>query len=151
VPNPAAALGSPGIGGCAAGFGRANLLFRDGAPLTGQSDHLVNVQIGLEDTAALSQVTLLFNYASDRVTNRGPSNLSGQGFQPDIVERPGIRLDLVARQGFEVAGANLEVKAEARNLTGTRYSESQDFGSNQVFINRYNLGRMFSLGVTAQF
>jgi outer membrane receptor protein involved in Fe transport len=151
VPNPAAALGSPGIGGCAAGFGRANLLFRDGAPLTGQSDHLVNVQIGLEDTAALSQVTLLFNYASDRVTNRGPSNLSGQGFQPDIVERPGIRLDLVARQGFEVAGANLEVKAEARNLTGTRYSESQDFGTNQVFINRYNLGRIFSLGVTAQF
>ncbi len=151
VPNPAAALGSPGIGGCAAGFGRANLLFRDGAPLTGQSDHLVNVQVGLEDTANLSQVTLLFNYASDRVTNRGPSNLSGQGFQPDIVERPGIRLDLVARQGFEVAGANLEVKAEARNLTGTRYSESQNFGGNPVYINRYDLGRMFSLGITAQF
>ena len=151
VPNPAAALGSPGIGGCAAGFGRANLLFRDGAPLTGQSDHLVNVQVGLEDTANLSQITLLFNYASDRVTNRGPSNLSGQGFQPDIVERPGIRLDLVARQGFEVAGANLEVKAEARNLTGTRYSESQDFGGNPVYINRYDLGRMFSLGITAQF
>ncbi|KQM27264.1 MULTISPECIES: TonB-dependent receptor domain-containing protein [unclassified Sphingomonas] len=151
VPNPAAALGSPGIGGCAAGFGRANLLFRDGAPLTGQSDHLVNVQVGLEDTANLSQLTLLFNYASDRVTNRGPSNLSGQGFQPDIVERPGIRLDLVARQGFEVAGANLEVKAEARNLTGTRYSESQNFGGNPVYINRYDLGRMFSLGITAQF
>jgi TonB-dependent receptor len=151
VPNPAAALGSPGIGGCAAGFGRANLLFRDGAPLTGQSDHLVNVQVGLEDTANLSQLTLLFNYASDRVTNRGPSNLSGQGFQPDIVERPGIRLDLVARQGFEVAGANLEVKAEARNLTGQRYSESQNFGDNPVYINRYDLGRMFSLGITAQF
>ena len=151
VPNPAAALGSPGIGGCAAGFGRANLLFRDGAPLTGQSDHLVNVQVGLEDTANLSQLTLLFNYASDRVTNRGPSNLSGQGFQPDIVERPGIRLDLVARQGFEVAGANLEVKAEARNLTGQRYSESQNFGGNPVYINRYDLGRMFSLGITAQF
>ncbi|KQM66980.1 MULTISPECIES: TonB-dependent receptor domain-containing protein [unclassified Sphingomonas] len=151
VPNPAAALGSQGIGGCGNGFGRANQLFRDGAPLTGQSDHLVNVQVGLEDTANLSQVTLLFNYASDRVTNRGPSNLSGQGFQPDIVERPGIRLDLVARQGFEVAGANLEVKAEARNLTGTRFSEGQDFGRNTVYINRYDLGRMFSLGVTAQF
>ena len=53
-----------------------------------------------ESTAALSQITLLFNYASNRVTNRGPSNLSGTGFQPDIVEVPGIRLDLVARQGF---------------------------------------------------
>ncbi|WP_242117722.1 TonB-dependent receptor domain-containing protein [Sphingomonas lacusdianchii] len=151
VPNPAAALGSPGIGGCQAGFGRASALFRDGAPLTGQSDHLVNVQIGVEDTAALSQLTLLFNYASDRVTNRGPSNLSGAGFQPDIVERPGIRLDLVGRQGFEVAGAQLEVKAEARNLTGTRYSESQDFAGNPVYINRYDLGRVFSLGITAQF
>jgi TonB-dependent receptor len=151
VPNPAAALGSAGVAGCQDGFGPANLLFRDGAPLTGQSDHLVNVQLGLEDTATLSQVTLLFNYASDRVTNRGPSKLSGTGFQPDIVERPGIRLDLVARQGFELAGAKLEVKAEARNLTGTRYSEAQDFGANTVYINRYNLGRLFSLGVTATF
>lgn len=152
VPNPAAALGSGGVGGCQDGFGPANRLFRDGASLTGQSDHLVNLQVGIEDTANLSQVTVLFNYASDRVTNRGPSNLSGVGFQPDIVERPGIRLDLVGRQGFEVAGARLEVKAEARNLTGTRYSESQTFdGGNQVFINRYNLGRIFSLGVTASF
>ena len=30
----------------------ANLLFRDGAPLTGQSDHLVNLQIGIEDRKA---------------------------------------------------------------------------------------------------
>ena len=28
----------------------ANLLFRDGAPLTGQSDHLANLQVGIEDT-----------------------------------------------------------------------------------------------------
>ncbi|WP_164079380.1 hypothetical protein, partial [Stenotrophomonas maltophilia] len=68
---------------------------------TGQSDHLVNLQLGIEDTQSLSQLTFLFNYASDRVTNRGPSNLSGNGFQPDIVERPGIRFDIVARQGFE--------------------------------------------------
>ncbi len=136
----------------AAGFGPASKQFRDGAPLTGQSDHLVNVQLGLEDTATLSQVTLLFNYASDRVTNRGPSNLSGVGFQPDIIERPGIRLDLVGRQGFEIAGAKLELKAEARNLTGTRFTESQTFdGGNTVYINRYDLGRIFSLGITAAF
>ncbi|WP_446705262.1 hypothetical protein, partial [Aeromonas veronii] len=85
VPNPAVAAGSPGLNGCASGFGQARLLFRDGAPLTGQSDHLVNLQLGVEDTAALSQVTLLFNYASTRVTNRGPSYLSGDGFQPDII------------------------------------------------------------------
>ena len=139
------------LGGCQAGFGPASLQFRDGAALTGQSDHLVNLQLGIEDTAALSQATLLFTYASERVTNRGPSNLSGVGFQPDIVERPGIRLDLVVRQGVEVAGGRFEIKAEARNLTKTNYRESQDFGDREVFINRYDLGRVFSLGVSATF
>jgi TonB-dependent receptor len=140
------------LGGCPTGFGPAGLQFRDGAPLTGQSDHLVNLQLGIEDTESLSQATLLFTYASDRVTNRGPSNLSGVGFQPDIVERPGIRLDLVVRQGFELVGGKFEIKAEARNLTRTRYRESQTFESgNEVFINRYDLGRVFSLGVSATF
>ncbi|WP_445193241.1 TonB-dependent receptor domain-containing protein [Sphingomonas sp. Tas61C01] len=140
------------LGGCQAGFGPAATQFRDGAPLTGQSDHLVNVQLGIEDTGSLSQLTLLFNYASDRVTNRGPANLSGVGFQPDIIEKPGIRLDLVGRQGFEVLGGRWELKAEARNLTGTRYQESQTFdGGNQVFINRYKQGRVFTLGVSTTF
>lgn len=140
------------LGGCPAGFGPANLQFRNGAPLTGQSEHLVNVQIGLEDKTSLSQVTLLFNYASERVTNRGPSNLSGTGFQPDIIEKPGIKLDLVARQGFKLVGGEWELKAEARNLTGTRYQEGQTFSNgNQVFVNRYRQGRTFSLGLSTTF
>lgn len=140
------------LGGCPTGFGPARLQFRDGAPLTGQSDHLVNLQFGIEDTAALSQLTVLFNYASDRVTNRGPANLSGVGFQPDIVERPGIRLDVVARQGFEVAGGRWELKAEARNLTRTPFQERQTFGGGrQVFANRFIQGRIFSLGLSTTF
>ena len=154
VPNPASSAtpNSPGLRGCPSSFGPAVLLFRDGAPLTGQSDHLVNLQIGIEDTARLSQATLLFNYASDRVTNRGPSLLGGNAFQPDIVERPGIRLDLVVRQGIEIGGGKFEIKAEARNLTHTRFNESQTFAEgNEVFINRYDLGRVFSLGASVTF
>lgn len=140
------------IGGCPAGFGPASLQFRDGAPLTGQSDHLVNFQLGLEDTARLSQLTFLFNYASDRVTNRGPSNLSGQGFQPDIIEHPGVRFDIVARQGFEIGGGKFELKLEGRNLLGTRFQESQTFSNDSVvYINRYNVGRVFTLGLSATF
>ncbi|MCX8475797.1 MAG: TonB-dependent receptor [Sphingomonas sp.] len=123
----------------------ATQLFRDGAPLTGQSDHLVNVQVGIEDTDSLSQLTLLFNYASDRVTNRGANLL------PDIVERPGIRLDLVARQGLTLGGVDFELKLEGRNLTGTRYREFQQFEAGTVDINRYRLGRVFSAGLTAKF
>jgi outer membrane receptor protein involved in Fe transport len=152
VPNPASAQGAPGVGGCSSQFGPANLLFRDGASLTGQSDHLVNLQIGIEDTERLSQITLLFNYASERVTNRGPSNLSGVGFQPDIIEKPGVRLDLVARQGIDLLGGRVEVKAEARNLTGTRYQERQTFDNgNVISINSYRQGRIFSLGASVAF
>ncbi|WP_066794001.1 TonB-dependent receptor domain-containing protein [Sphingomonas soli] len=120
-------------------------LFRDGAPLTGQSDHLVNLQVGIEDTDRLSQLTLLFSYASERVTNRGANLL------PDIIERPGVRLDLVGRQGISLAGVEFELKLEARNLTGTGYREYQQFQKNAVEINRYKVGRTFSVGLGAKF
>ncbi len=129
----------------------ANLQFRNGAPLTGQSDHLVNIQIGIEDTESTSQATLLFSYASERVTARGASNFSGVGFLPDVVELPGYRVDFVARQGFKLFDREFEVKFEARNLTGTRYQEYQDFPASRVFINRYKLGRSVSIGLSATF
>ncbi len=129
----------------------ANLLFRDGAPLVGQSDHLVNVQLGLEDSESLSQFTVLLNYASDRVTNRGPVSAGGGVRLPDLIERPGFRLDVVGRQGFTIRGVEFEVKAEARNLTGTKYQEFQDFGEGKrVDVNTYRVGRTFSLGLSAK-
>lgn len=130
----------------------ANLLLRDGGALTGQSDHLVNLQLGVEDKASLSQLTLLFNYASDRVTNRGPVGGGGGVRLPDLIERPGVRFDIVARQGVKMFGGQFEIKAEARNLTGTGYQESQSFAENQkVFTNRYRLGRIFTLGASVTF
>jgi hypothetical protein len=123
----------------------ASQIFRDGSKLTGQSDHLVNVQLGIEDTDRLSQLTLLFNYASNRVTNRGANLL------PDIIEKPGVRLDVVARQGVKLGFTDLELKFEARNLTGTGYREYQQFDGSTVDINRYRLGRMFTFGVSATF
>ena len=119
--------------------------FRDGAPLTGQSDHLVNLQLGLEDTSNLSQQTLLFTFASDRVTSRGASG------QVDIIERPGIQIDFVARQGIKLAGIETELKFEARNLTGTKYQELQENGDNKVFYNRYKTGTSVSLGLEFKF
>lgn len=147
VPNAQDPFRVSSSGGCQPGFGPASTFFRDGAPLTGQSDHLVNLQLGIEDTSALSQLTVLFNYASERVTNRGP--VVNAGFLPDIIERPGIRLDVVGRQGITIGGARIEVKAEARNLTRTRYQERQTFENGaQVFTNRYRQGRIFSLGAS---
>ena len=132
-------------------FQPANLLFGNGSPLVGQSDHIANVQLGIEDTSSLSQFTVLLNYASDRVTVRGPVAASGGVRLPDLTERPGFRLDIVGRQGFKVRGVEFEMKAEARNLTGTKYQEFQDFGDgNRVDVNTFRLGRVFSLGLSAK-
>ena len=123
----------------------ASDFFVDGSPLTGQSDHLVNLQFGLEDTERLSQQTLLFSYATERVTSRGGSG------QPDVKEKPGIQLDFVAREGFTIGGKEAELKFEARNLTNTKYQEFQESGDNIIFYNRYNQGISASIGVEINF
>jgi hypothetical protein len=120
----------------------ASNVFNDDTPLTGQSKHLVNFQLGLEDTDRLSQQTLLLTYASRRVTNRGPNG------QPDLVEEPGLRLDFVARQGFNLWGRTGEIKFEARNLTGEGYQEFQMLNGSRIDNNSYDLGRTFSLGIS---
>ncbi len=123
----------------------ATNFFRDGVSLTGQSDHLANVQIGLENVDSLQQFTLLASYASERVTSRGTASL------PDIVEDPGFRLDFVARQGLTVGGTDLELKFEARNLTGRDNFEFQENGANRIEINTFDVGQSFSLSLSAQF
>lgn len=120
--------------------------FVDGAPLTGQSDHLVNFQIGLEDTDKLSQQTLLLTYASPRITSRGPN------LQPDIKEKPGLTLDFVARQAVVLPGGiNSEFKFEARNITGRKFQEFQELGGNKVFYNRYKIGTTIAGSLTVAF
>ncbi|EXS70353.1 TonB-dependent receptor domain-containing protein [Sphingobium sp. Ant17] len=124
----------------------ASDFFLDGVPLTGQSDHLVNLQIGLEDTDKLSQQTLLLTYASDRVTSRGPS------LQPDIKERPGVQLDFVARQGVLLPGGiNSEFKFEARNILGRKFQEFQEQDGNRVFYNRYKIGTTIAASMSVAF
>jgi outer membrane receptor protein involved in Fe transport len=129
----------------AASSTKATDYFRDGASLTGQSDHLANLQIGLEEKDHLSQQTFLLEYASKRVTSRGASG------QPDIIEKPGLHLDFVARQGVKIAGIDTEMKLEVRNITGTKYQELQENGANRVYYNRYNVGRTATFGLSVNF
>ena len=127
----------------------AREVFFDGDPLTGQSEHIANAQIGIENTARLQQLTVLFNYASKRVTSRGPASAGVR--QEDIFERPGLSIDAILRQGVRVRGKEIELKLEARNLTNNEYEETQDVGDSQLFVNRYKTGRSFSLGASVKF
>jgi outer membrane receptor protein involved in Fe transport len=127
------------------GAQRAGNYFVDGSQLTGQSDHLVNLQLGLESPGRLSQQTILLSYASDRVTSRGAGGL------PDIYESPGLRVDLVAREAFTLFSTDLEAKLEVRNIFGENYEEFQERGGNKVFYNRYDIGTTFSASLTMSF
>ncbi|WP_394731193.1 TonB-dependent receptor domain-containing protein [Altererythrobacter sp. GH1-8] len=122
----------------------ASQLFVDGAPLTGQSDHLVNLQIGLEDTEKLQQLTLLLNYASKRVTSRG--------FQrPDVVEDPGLTIDFVARSAINLFGRPFEIDFEVRNIFGRDNFEYQSNSENRIEINSYRVGTSVSFGISTEF
>lgn len=123
----------------------ASNVFLDGLPLTGQSDHIANLQFGLEDTEGLSQQTIMLTYASKRVTSRGPVG------QPDIVEMPGFRLDFVARQGVRFLGTEMDIKFEARNITARKREEYQQSATHRVEINTYDVGRTFSLSASMKF
>lgn len=115
--------------------------------LTGQSTHLLNVQLGLEHPDRLSQQSILLTYASPRATARGP-NLT-----PDFIEKPGVQLDVVLREGVRLpyTGTQLELKAEARNLLGTGYVERQTLNGSELIISKYDIGRTFAFSATAKF
>ena len=133
-------------------FGAASTIagdyFRDGVPLTGQSDHIFNLQVGLENQDRLSQQTFLVSYASDRVVSRG---LNGTPPQPDVIERPGWQLDFVMREGFNLLGQVLEFKAEVRNILGTDHLEYQDAEGNRLDVNSYRDGTSFGMSLSAAF
>ncbi len=122
----------------------ANQIFTDGSPLIGQSDHLVNLQLGIEDQDKLQQLTMLLSYSSERPTFRS------QGGLPDVVEVPGTSLDVVARQGFDVAGAEFELKLEARNILGTRHQEYQvNAAGLRIDNNTFDVGTTFAVSLSA--
>lgn len=116
----------------------------DGTPLQGQSKHLANVQLGFESMDGTTQATLLGNFASKRTTARG------QAGAPDFEQKPGIMLDFTFRQKFEVWGQEFTAGFEARNLLGEKFDEFQKQGGDQIKLNNYDLGRSFSISLTAR-
>jgi len=122
----------------------ATTVFADGDPLVGQSDHLANLQIGIEDVEKTQQAFVLLNYASERVTTRGFSN-------PDVVEDPGLRVDFVARSDIGFRSIPLELQVEVRNIFGRDNFEFQENETGRIELNTFEVGTVFSIGVQAEF
>jgi hypothetical protein len=123
----------------------ASSFFLDGAPLVGQSRHLMNLELGISSRERLSEQTFLFTYASPRSTQRGPTGT------PDYREFPRFMLDFVMREEVSLRGRPVELSFEARNLTNTRYEESQSLGNSTICVNCFDLGRTFQVGAKIRF
>jgi hypothetical protein len=116
----------------------------DGSRLQGQSKHLANAQFGFESLDGATQATFLLNYASKRTTARG------QAGAPDFEQDPGVLLDFTFRQKFEAWGHEFTAGFEARNLLGEAFDEFQKRGGDEIKLNNYDLGRSFSISLSAR-
>lgn len=129
----------------------ADLVVVDGDRMQGQSEHLANLQLGLEGSNG-DQATLLVGHASERISARGTFDANGAQRQPALMHDPGTSVDLVLRKGLPAwGGADLQLTFEARNLLGEEYHEYQELGGGRIDVNRYDLGRSFSVALKASF
>ncbi len=128
----------------------ASNFFADGRRLQGQSEHIVNVQMGWEDFEANSKMFLLLNWASERIRQVGI--LSGGSQVPDTVERLPVTVDLVYSRRFEKWGGDWEISGKVGNILNDRYEATAD-GTNgsSIAIDVYDLGTTVSLSLQRSF
>ncbi|MFT4933711.1 MAG: hypothetical protein ACI9LT_000381 [Pseudoalteromonas distincta] len=117
----------------------------DGSRLQGTSEHIANLQFGFESLTGDTQATLLANYASERTVARGSAGGS------DFLQEPGVQLDLTVRQKFQLWGPEFTLGFEARNLLGEEFDEFQTLGGDKIILNNYELGRSYSVSLSASF
>ncbi|MGB6230403.1 MAG: TonB-dependent receptor [Litorimonas sp.] len=121
-------------------------LYTDGRRLQGQSDHLVNVQLGVEADAGWDAF-LLLNYSSDRI--RAVESLSDRA--PAVIEQLPVSLDLVVNVPFDLRGGDYELGFKVANILDDDYEATQEAGGNEVVIDGYDIGTTFSMSLKRSF
>ncbi|MEL7480303.1 MAG: TonB-dependent receptor [Pseudomonadota bacterium] len=122
----------------------------DGRRLQGQSEHLVNVQIGLEEPETNGKATLLLNWASERI--RQTENVFTGGITPAVIEETPVLLDFVVSRDFVSFGQTWNLELAARNLIGDDYEATQTFDDGTVAdFDVFDLGREFTAKATVKF
>ena len=132
-----------------ANTGDAANFFVDGRSLQGQSDHLVNFQIGYEDVELESRATILLNWSSERIRQVG---LIQGANVPDVVERLPITVDFVYGRKIYVAGTDMQLQAKISNILNDNYEATADGANNtSVPIDVYDLGTTISVSLSKSF
>ena len=134
----------------------------DGRSLQGQSDHLVNLQVGVENADTNSKATLLVNWASARIRQTedlssfgGAAAVASGNFSRAVIERPPVLVDFVYSRDIEDMfglGGVTEIGFSVRNILGEDYEATQSFddGTTAEF-DVYDLGRTISASIKRRF
>lgn len=128
----------------------ARSFVRDGTRMQGQSDHIGNLQFGVENDSADLRATLIANYVSERISVRGRAG------QPDYMEDPGVTLDFVLRKGLDMGsfGWNTlkpSLSFSARNLLNTKHEEYQERDGARVDLYTYKPGISWDVSLSLAF
>lgn len=122
-------------------------LYSDGRKLQGQSDHLANLQLGVEDYENGWEATVLLNYASERI--RAVEDLSNG--LPSIIEQLPMSLDFVFNYDLEIRGGEYELGLKVKNILNDRYEATQSLAGTSLIIDDYDIGTSASVSVKRRF
>ena len=132
------------VRGTTPGAGR----IEDGRRLQGQSEHLFNLQLGLINEAANSEMNLLINYVSERIR-------SGEVLArnlPAILEQPPTTVNFVWNKGFGGQdGDDFEFSLNVENIFQEGYEAYQERGSDRIDVDTYDQGTIISIGLKRRF
>ncbi len=130
-------------------FITADLFGIDGAALQGTPKNILNLQFGWESD--VEQLTLLLGWVDKRILQRGIP-LPGREL-PDVIEDPGVQLDLVYRRDFVLRDRDVTLGLSARNLLNEANEEFQENGGalGRTEFNTYERGMSISASLTAKF
>jgi len=125
----------------------ASGLYTDGRALQGQSDHLANLQLGLDDYENGWEATLLLNYSSERI--RAVEDLSNG--LPSILEQLPLSLDFVFNYDLELGGGDYTFGFKVQNILGEGYEASQTLGNSTIIVDDFDIGTTFAASLKRKF
>ena len=119
----------------------------DGRRMQGQSEHIVNLQVGLLNEDAQSELNVLVNYVSERIR-------SGEVLArnlPAIMEEPPMTVDLVWNKRFQAGTGQYEFSLNIENILQEDYEAYQERGGDRVDVDTYDQGTIISVGLKRMF
>ena len=125
----------------------ASGLYSDGRALQGQSDHLANLQLGIDDYENGWEATLLLNYTSERI--RAVEDLSNG--LPSILEQLPLSLDFVYNHDLDIGGGDYTFGFKVQNILGDGYEASQTLGNSTIIVDDFDIGTTFAASLKRRF